>query len=91
MCNYIVFLPLCNHYPSQVWAAPGDESCPALRAQLARIYDPAEHLSPETIPFDLPERCMPCQENTRVVWTREYCSWDCRWRLEAQLTLEPNR
>lgn len=83
MCNYIVFLPLCSHFPPHLWAAPGDESCPALRAQLMRIYDPAEDR--ETIPFDLPERCMPCPENIRVVGTGEYCGWECwlwhQWRL----------
>ncbi|OIW33624.1 hypothetical protein CONLIGDRAFT_677391 [Coniochaeta ligniaria NRRL 30616] len=83
MCNYILLLPLCQHFPSQVWAAPGDESCPALRAQLMRIYDPAEWASPETIPFNLPERCMPCPENISIVRTRGYCSWECWWRLEG--------
>jgi hypothetical protein len=83
MCNYIVFLPLCNHYPRQVWAAPGDESCPALRAQLMRIYDPHEWTRTDTVPFDLPERCMPCPENTSVVRTREYCSWNCWWTYQG--------
>jgi hypothetical protein len=78
MCNYILLLPLCNHYPSQVWMGPGDETCPALRAQLQRIYDPAEWAGgPKTIPFDLPDKCMPCPENIRIVRTGAYCGWGC--------------
>jgi hypothetical protein len=77
MCNYVLFLPLCNHYPSHIWAAPGDESCPALRAELARIYDPESWVDPDTIPFDLPERCMPCAENIQIIRTGGYCCWDC--------------
>lgn len=83
MCNYFVFLPLCNHYPSEVWAGPGDESCPALRAQLMRIYDPAEWTRMDTVPFDLPERCMPCPGNIIVVRTCGYCSWNCLLRYQG--------
>lgn len=82
MCGYIVLLPRCQHFSRQIWAAPGDESCPVLRAQLIRIYDSAEWANQEAIPFQLPERCMPCPENTRIVRSREYCSWECRSRHE---------
>jgi hypothetical protein len=86
MCNYIVFLPRCNHCPDRIWSAPGDESCPALRAQLMRIYDPVEwrrSAADDTVPFDLPPRCMPCPENISVVRTGGYCCWGCWWRHEG--------
>lgn len=84
MCNYILFLPLCNHYPSQIWAAPGDESCPALRAELLRIYDPAEWAAADNtfLPFKVPERCLPCAENIRIVSTPLYCL-ACWWLFEG--------
>lgn len=75
MCNYILFLPLCNHYPRKIWSAQGDETCPALRAQLNRIYDPAEWVGDRAscLPFDMPEKCKPGAGNIRVVRIARYC------------------
>lgn len=77
MCIYIQTIPLCGHPPPTLLAYA---SCNDVLAQLMRITEP-EAWEPESIgkvPFDMPDDCDPSPDNIYVLYSDDYCGWECR-------------
>jgi hypothetical protein len=72
MCLYWRIESLCGH--STLLAGP---SCYLIYEQLQRINDPAEQAR-YYIPFEIPDQCLPNQQNVRRRYVNDYCSWECR-------------
>ncbi|KAG0648674.1 hypothetical protein D0Z07_4833 [Hyphodiscus hymeniophilus] len=71
MCQYYSISPLCGH--RTLMAGP---SCYLIYGQLQRINDPRE--SRHSLPFEVPEQCMPNRRNIFIRYVQDYCSWECR-------------
>ena len=77
MCIYIQTIPLCGHPPPTLLSYA---SCNNVLAQLMRITEP-EAWEPENVgklPFDMPDDCDPGPENIYVLYSDDYCGWECR-------------
>lgn len=77
MCIYIQTIPLCGHPPPTLLSYA---SCNNVLAQLMRITEP-EAWEPENvgkIPFDTPDDCDPGPDNIYVLYSDDYCGWECR-------------
>ncbi|KAG8161655.1 hypothetical protein KVR01_008642 [Diaporthe batatas] len=77
MCVYIQTIPLCGHPPATLLSYA---SCNDVLAQLMRITEP-EAWEPENmdkVPFDMPDDCDPGPDNIYVLYSDDYCGWECR-------------
>lgn len=77
MCIYIQTMPLCGHPPTTLLSYA---SCNDVLAQLMRITEP-EAWEPENmnkVPFDMPDDCDPGPDNIYVLYSDDYCGWECR-------------
>lgn len=70
-------MPLCGHPPATVLSYA---SCTGVLAQLMRITEPAawEPGSLGRVPFEVADDCDPGPDNTYVVYSGDYCGWECR-------------
>ncbi|KAK2605228.1 hypothetical protein N8I77_008081 [Diaporthe amygdali] len=77
MCIYIQIIPLCGHPPPTLLSYA---SCNNVLAQLMRITEP-EAWEPENIdkvPFDMADDCDPGPDNIYILYSDDYCGWECR-------------
>ena len=77
MCFYILLQPLCSH-TSMLLAGP---SCFRVLVEMHRIHEDASAWTAEgrqALPFEWPDECLPHDGNVRVVFTGEWCGWECR-------------
>lgn len=77
MCLFILQVPFCGHNPALL----AGSFCCRLRDELQRINDPASWTEEgrKEIPFKLDaEHCEPNPRNIRIVYTDDYCCWECR-------------
>lgn len=77
MCIYIQTIPLCGHPPPTILAYA---SCTDVLAQLMRITEP-EAWEPgglDRVPFEMSDDCDPRPDNIYVLYSDDYCGWECR-------------
>ncbi|ROW12845.1 hypothetical protein VMCG_00009 [Cytospora schulzeri] len=77
MCIYIQTIPLCGHPPPTIHAYA---SCTNVLAQLMRITE-AEAWEPgelDRVPFEMGDDCDPRPDNIYVLYSDDYCGWECR-------------
>ncbi|KAI3397560.1 hypothetical protein diail_10653 [Diaporthe ilicicola] len=77
MCIYIQTIPLCGHPPPALLSYA---FCNNILAQLMRITEP-EAWKPENmgqVPFDMPDDCDPGPDNIYILYSDDYCGWECR-------------
>lgn len=77
MCIYIQTMPLCGHPPATILSYA---SCTGVLSQLMRITEPEawEPGSLDVVPFEMANECDPGPGNTYVVYSSDYCGWECR-------------
>lgn len=77
MCIYIQTIPLCGHPPPTILSYA---SCANVLSQLMRITEP-EAWEPGNlgrVPFEMSDDCDPRPDNIYVVYSDDYCGWECR-------------
>ncbi|KUI56916.1 hypothetical protein VP1G_04317 [Cytospora mali] len=77
MCIYIQTVPLCGHPPPTIISYT---SCTNVLSQLMRITEPDawEPGNLDSVPFEMGDDCDPNPDNIYVVYSDDYCGWECR-------------
>ncbi|KAL7626151.1 hypothetical protein AAE478_002921 [Parahypoxylon ruwenzoriense] len=75
MCIYVKVTYRCQH--TELLAGP---NCTLVNTQFARIHSHSAWTDAgvQTLPFSLPDACLPRPENTQSVNSGNWCGWECR-------------
>lgn len=77
MCIYVQTVPLCGHPPPTILSYA---SCTNVLSQLMRITEPEawEPGNLDRVPFEMSDECDPGPDNIYVLYSDDYCGWECR-------------